>query len=309
MSAAAAATPPQLTLSERIGATHPDGSVSWFNGLFFGEPSSGKTYLSGTAEEWPEEFLPALVLDIDGGTDTIRNRYKVEVSPPIRSLDKLKEIYREIAADCTKAQVEGRDPYYKSIHIDNVSELQKIDMNEVMLEAKAQANNPDKIDIYVPSPREWGKSGERMRIIIRAFRDLPCHTICLAHMEEREDETTKIKRLWPALPGQLRTGLSGFFSVVGYISVYDGPEGLPIRQIQFAKTRRVAAKDRFQVLPDVMKDNPTLPEIWRIIKESGATIKDTDVLSVDPPAIVPAALAPAQEVSETVSALKAATQQ
>lgn len=269
--AATDTAPPQRTLSQRIGATHFDGSVDYLNALFFGEPSAGKTYLCGTADQDPENFLPAIILDVDGGLDTLRNNYKIEKSPPIRSLDKLKEIYREIAAETD---------YYKTVFLDNVSELQKIDMTEVMQEAEKRANDPSKIDVYVPSPREWGKSGERMRIIIRSFRDLPCHTIMLAHSDDREDPTTKINRIWPALPGQLRTGASGFFSVVGYISVYE-ENGVPLRQIQFAKTRRVAAKDRFQVLPDVMKPNPTLPEIWKIIKDSGARIVDNpDPLTV-----------------------------
>lgn len=263
--------PRELTLSERIGAYHPDGTVKYLNGIIFGEPGAGKTFLFGTVEEDPANWLPALVLDIDGGTDTIRNRHKIEVSPPIRSLASLTKIYNEIAAE---------PGYYKSICIDNGSELQKIDMNEVMKEAKATANNPEKVDIYVPSQREWGKSAERMRIVIRGFRDLPCHTIMILHSDDREDKTTGINRIWPQLPGQLRTGASGFFSIAGYMSVYE-ENGVPHRQIQFAKTRRVAAKDRFQVLPDVMKPDPTLPQIWKMIQDSGAKLvpQNEDALS------------------------------
>jgi len=275
------AQPRELTLSERIGATNPDGTVKYLNAMFFGEPGAGKTYLFGTVQDDPDNWLPALLLDIDGGTDTIRNRTKIEISPPIRSLAKLTEIYKQIAAE---------PDYYKSICIDNVSELQKIDMNEVMLEAKATANNPDNVDIYVPSQREWGKSNERMRIIIRGLRDLPCHTIMLAHSDDREDKSTKINRLWPQLPGQLRTGASGFFSIAGYISVYE-ENGVPHRQIQFAKTRRVAAKDRFQVLPDVMNNDPTLPQIWKMIRDSGAKLIPQDALQDE----------------DALSALKAAT--
>jgi len=262
---------PQTTLAQRIGAKAPDGSVKHLNYMLYAEPSAGKTYHFGTIVDWPEEFLPALLLDIDGGTDTVRNikHPDFHISQPIRSLDKLKEVYREIA---------DQPDYYKTIGIDNISELQKIDMNEVMLEAKATANNPDNVDIYVPSQREWGKSSERMRIIIRAFRDLPCHTVCLAHIDERENKLTKINQLWPGMPGKLKHELSGFFSVIGYLSVYE-EGGDVLRQIQFKKTRTVQARDRFQVLPDLMTNNPTLPDVWRIIKESGAQITPDDALS------------------------------
>ncbi len=263
--------PKELTLKERIGAKPPDGSVSHLNAIIYGEPSAGKTFFFGTCEEWPEEFLPALLIDIDGGWDTIRWRKGIDISPPVRNLDKLKEIYRELAAE---------PDYYKCVGLDNISELQKIDMNEVMVEAKRTANNPDNVDIYVPSPREWGKSGERMRIIIRAFRDLPCHTICLAHMDEKEDRRTKFERIWPGMPGKLRHELAGFFSVVGFISVYE-ENGEVYRQIQFKKTRTVQARDRFQVLPDLMSQNPTLPQVWKIIKDSGARIIEDDPLQVN----------------------------
>lgn len=268
--------PKELTLKERIGAFSPDGSVKCLNMLLYGEPSSGKTFHFGTLTTWPEEFLPALLIDIDGGWDTIRHKSEIDISPPIRNLQALKDLYKELAAD----------PFhYKCVGLDNISELQKIDMNEVMVDAKAKAQNPDNIDLYVPSPREWGKSGERMRIIIRAFRDLPSHTICLAHMDEKEDKRFKFDRIWPGMPGKLRHELAGFFSVVGYLNVYE-ENGEVYRQIQFKKTRTVQARCRFvdendvPVLPDVMRNNPTLPEIWKIIKDSGAKIKEDDPLEI-----------------------------
>jgi len=268
--------PKELSLKERIGATSPTGEVKWMNDIFYGEPGAGKTHLFGTCEDDPENFLPALLIDIDGGTDTIRHRKKIDISPPIRTMGALQDLYKEVAAE---------PDYYKAIGLDNVTELQKLDMNEIMLEAKRTASNPDNINVYVPSPREWGICQEHMRIIVRAFRDLPCHTICLAHVEEREDRFTLSQRMWPQMPGKLRHELSGFFSVVGMLSTYD-IEGGVARQIQFTKTRRVQAKDRFQALPPIMADNPTLPLIWQFIRDSGATIKDeTDPLEVGTSAV------------------------
>lgn len=273
--------PKELTLRERIGAHSPDGKVKWLKGLIYGEPGAGKTYFSGSGID-SDIFYPMLAIDIDGGVeDTLRKSTKLDIKT-IRSMNELQALYKELAAE---------PDYYKTISLDNITELQKLDMNAVMKEAKDTASNPEKVDIYVPSQREWGKSGERMRIVIRAFRDLPCHTIALAHVEEREDNLTKIPRLWPSIPGKLRHELSGFFSVVGYLSTYE-EEGEIYRQIQFAKTRRVQAKDRFQALPPLMKNNPTLPQVWELIQEGGATIKD----NVDP----------LQVESNSVDALKSA---
>jgi hypothetical protein len=200
-------------------------------------------------------------------------------------LDALKELYRELAADFSSGA-----SFYKSICLDNITELQKMDMNEVMVEAKASANNPENVDLYVPSQREWGKSGERMRIVIRSFRDLPCHTICMAYTDERENKLTKINQIWPGMPGKLRHEISGFFSVIGYMSVYE-EGGETHRQIQFKKTRVVQARDRFQVLPELMKNDPTLPDVWRIIKESGAQLHVDDPLATQVAQVAPDPLA------------------
>jgi len=264
------ATPVHVpTLKERIGATSPDQLFKYLKALVYGEPGAGKTHLFGTITADPEHFLPALLLDIDGGTSTIRTKTEVDVKP-VRSIAKLKEIYKEVAAE---------PDYYKCIGVDNLSELQKLDMNEVMVEYKETANNPDNIDIYVPDQRAWGKSGERMRIIVRSLRDLPCHVFMFAHLEEREDKVTKLNRIWPSLPGKLRHEISGFFDVVGMISTYE--EGNEIfRQIQFAKTRRVSAKDRFSVLDQVMMQNPTIPQIWSKIASSDVKPKVDDPLQV-----------------------------
>lgn len=265
------------TLAERIGAKSPDELFKYVKGLIYGEPGAGKTFLFGTVEEDPENFLPALLIDIDGGTATIRNRKKIQVKK-IRSIEELQTLYREIAAD---------PDYFKTIGVDNLSELQKIDMNAVMLEYKQTANNPDNVDIYVPDQRAWGKSGERMRIIVRSFRDLPCHVFMFAHLEEREDKATKLMRIWPSLPGKLRHELSGFFDVVGMLSTYESDNEV-FRQIQFAKTRRVAAKDRFSVLPQVMNGNPTIPQIWSAIANSDAKVEKHDPLEALKGAISPA---------------------
>lgn len=169
--------------------------------------------------------------------------------------------YEEIAKSI------GTPDFPKTIFLDNLSELQKLDMNTVMVDTKKTSNNPDKVDIYVPSQREWGKSGERMRIIIRHFRDLPCNIVMLAHYAETKDERTGVVKIHPSLPGKLKNELAGFFDIVGLMTVYM-ENGEVKRQIQFAKTDRVAAKDRFDVLPKLMQNSPTFPDIFETVMAS-----------------------------------------
>lgn len=279
-----AETAPQrpLTLPERLGTSKPADVVKFTKNLFYGVPGAGKTYLLGTAEDH-EDTSPVLVIDIDGGLATIRHR-DIEVIS-IRSMSELKKLYDSLAKE---------PDYFKTIGIDNLSELQKLDMNAVMIDAKNTAKNPDNVDIYVPSMREWGKSGERMRIIVRSFRDLPAHIIMLAHLGETRDEKTGVTHIHPLLPGKLKNEIAGFFDVVGLLSTYqEAGNPKPKRQIQFANTPRVIAKDRYDVFDDLIKESPTFPQLWELVRD-GKVAEPNDAVA-------------ALSAGGTVSALQAAS--
>lgn len=245
-----------VTLRERINAQPPEESVKWLNLLIYGEPGAGKTYLSATAQD-SEETSPILFLDVEGGVVTIRKRRDVDVIQ-IRSMKKLESIFEEL-------DKEGETLYYKTVIIDSISELQKLDMRTVM--EKEYNRNPDKIDKDVATMRAWGISGERMRRIIRGFRDLPCNVIITALMAQEKDEQTNITEYFPSLPGKLRGEVPGFFDIVGLLQAdakkVSGQDIIE-RTLQTAKTRKVVAKDRTGALPGVLK-NPSIPLMWEMI--------------------------------------------
>jgi hypothetical protein len=128
----------------------------------------------------------------------------------------------------------------------------------------AYAKNPQSVDIDVPSPREWLKTGEHMRAIARAIRDLPCNTILTAHTYEKEKEGRPM-RIYPGFGGASKTAVAGFMDVVGYMQIIQDRGKEAYTQVQFVGTRGVLAGDRFDILDDTMK-NPTFPEIWHKIK-------------------------------------------
>lgn len=258
--------------------TTPRELVKFVNILIYAEPGGGKTHFAGTSNDSPNTS-PYLAIDIDGGMATLLKRWPDTPTKPLRSIRELQTTYDELAKSV------GQPDFPKTISLDNLSELQKLDMNTVMVDTKNTAQNPDKVDIYVPSQREWGKSSERMRIIIRAFRDLPCNTIMLAHYAETKDERTGVVKMHPSLPGKLKNELAGFFDIVGFLKVYT-ENGEVKREIQFAKTDRVAAKDRFDVLPQLMKDNPTFPQIYDTVLASRPEIPN-DAASALLAAVVP----------------------
>jgi hypothetical protein len=199
-----------------------------------------------------------LLIDIEGGTLTLRRR-NIDVVQ-VRNMKQIEAVHNEIANDTER--------YYKTVGIDSLTELQKLDMRTVMME---QYNKkPDSTDMFVPSQREWGKSGERVRMIVRAFRDLPVNTIVTALMSSDKDERSGITSFFPSFPGKLRSEIPGFFDVVGLLTTFNEDGGVH-RQLQFAKTQRVVAKDRTDSLGETMID-PSIPLMWeRITKEEEET--------------------------------------
>jgi hypothetical protein len=128
---------------------------------------------------------------------------------------------------------------------------------------------PDTTDIYVPDQRAWGKSNERIRMVIRALKDLSCHTFvtCLAATDK--DERTNKTMYFPSLPGKLKAEVSGFFDIVGFLRVTeeggeDGDKRL-VRKLQVAKTENVIAKDRTARLGNVVSD-PSITKMWSMIQ-------------------------------------------
>lgn len=252
-----------LTIKDLLDAKAPSESVQFINELTYGDPGAGKTHKLGTGTA---EFYPMILLDVEGGTMTLRNvpEGKIDVVQ-VRSMDQVAEVHKNL--------LQNNDGYYKSCAIDSLTELQKLDMNTVM--QAFWEKDPEKTDKDVPNQRAWGKSGERVRRVVRAYRDLPMHFFATAHVAEREDEKTKSVTLHPSLPGKLRAELPGFFDVVGYLRAVEERENNEVtivRVLQVVKTDRVVAKDRTGSLGDVIR-NPTIEMMWDRINNQNANGK------------------------------------
>jgi phage nucleotide-binding protein len=246
------ATATKNSIREKLEVKPPSEVILYLNLLVYGEPGVGKTYLAATAQDSPHT-TPVLFLDVEGGTTTIRRRKDVDVKR-IKSIDELVQVHKMLHDE--------NDGYYKTVVIDSLTELQKLDMRDVMKELTQK--RPD-LDPDVPGMREWGKSAEHIRRIVRGFRDLPLNTVMTALSNIERDENGVVQYT-PSLPGKLKMEVPGFMDIVGYLSAQIENEET-IRRIQFAKSRRVIAKDRTDSLPAMM-DFPTIPLLWESITAS-----------------------------------------
>lgn len=205
-----------------------------------------------------------LFIDIEGGTKTIR-----QLHPNVRRIrvkdefdDKgvlkksawmrLQEVYEDLR----------RENKYKTIVVDSLTEAYKVSMYSVM--AGTVRKDPER-DLDIPAQRDWGKSSEQIRRMVRAFRDLDCHVIFTALENQNKDQMTGKVTITPSLPGKLAFEIPAFLDIVLYLyTKVEGELKEVHRFILSDNTEKHIAKDRSGRLPLTLKD-PTLAAIAELV--------------------------------------------
>jgi len=244
----------------------------WIKMLVYGDPGAGKTTLLGSAADVPE-MCPVLIVDIEGGMKSIRNKWpQIEVirikdtlteSGRVKSMawDNLFNLYEEL-------KVGKYD--YKTIIIDSVSEAYNLAMLWVlkwMLESRPD-RDPDLAD-----KREYAKARAIMLKMMRSFRDLDRHVLFTSLKSTKEDQGTgQLINYIPALPGKLAYEVPGFIDEVLYLDMVmkkdkEGGGHTAMRRLLSQPVNKYLAKDRSDNLPMTL-ENPTMSEIARLILET-----------------------------------------
>jgi phage nucleotide-binding protein len=229
-------------------------TVQYINMLVYGYPGAGKTVLSGSADGVPD-MRPVLVIDVEGGTLSLRDRYPDVDVVRVQSWDDMQKVYDALYSG---------EHDYKTIVLDSLTEIQKFSMYKIM---EAVIREDPGRDPDIPSVREWGKSIEQIRKLVRAFRDLPMHTVFTALAKEDKDPKTGVKSEMPSLPGKLAPEVAGFVDIVAflYVKVVDSEFK---RLLLTLGTDKHVAKDRTDKLPQIMED-PTMETILAHINGEG----------------------------------------
>jgi phage nucleotide-binding protein len=248
---------------EDFGVTSPADAIPYINMLLYGYYGVGKTYLGATAQD-DKALAPLLIIDVEGGTTTVRHRSDIEV---IRA-----STFNRVVEVWSHLHNMGAKLPWKTVMIDSLTELQKLDMNDIM---RGVVNKDPDRDPDVPSQREWGKSSNHMRNIVRRFRDLPCNTIFTALAKEEKDGETGQVTVMPSLPGKLANEVPGFIDIVGYLytnnETKNGASKIT-RMLLTQPTRKYKAKDRLAAFGDVVEE-PSMPKLWNLIRDKENTYK------------------------------------
>ena len=188
------------------------------NVIVYGDSGAGKTRLLGTAIECPEAS-PVLFIDVDSGVATLDGMgiigdERLDIVRP-RSWADFQRIYEFLAND---------NDYYKCVVIDSLTEIQrKFSMGTIL------GDIGEGIDTYndlgktaVPTRQDWMRTGDQMRKLIRALRDLAyledesrrVHVIMVA-LEKYEE---KRRVICPALSGTLGLECGAFVDILARLS-------------------------------------------------------------------------------------------
>lgn len=230
----------------------------FLNILIYGDSGIGKTVLSGSASVVPE-MEPVVVLDIEGGARSLSQRYPGAKKIRITSFNDLERVY---------ADLKTKDHGFKTVVIDSLTEARAFGMYEIMKRAvQKAAEDGETRDPDLPGIGEWGKSSEQTKRLIRAFRDLPMHTIfvCLASTDKDKKGRSLTK---PMLPGKMGTEVAAFLDIVLYMYRKEDPDTEQVGRYLLAQyTDEYVAKDRTDLLPPVIEE-PTMQKLFDFILNS-----------------------------------------
>lgn len=269
------------------------GKMSYLNGAIYGDFGIGKTYLAGTVDrviqkmnkgshpleeaakvpvryatlyanaEQGEDGLPSDCPDIvikDVYTyadfsrlyDFLKLHCRFKAAGDVESLIKLQSNY-------FRASLEeiGELWLFEAVVIDSLSEIQKYCLYQLI--GLDQDSKLDEEPEYMQQ-RQWGTALEMILLMVRNFRALPMHKIFIVQQMEDQDERKKLF-FRPALQGQAKSSILGFFDFVGYYAMQVNMD-TTLRRLYLTPVGPFRAKHRFEGFKGHFINNPSMAEIF-----------------------------------------------
>lgn len=131
---------------------------------------------------------------------------------------------------------------------DSITEIHKKLLENIQIEEVARAERLSRErDRWFIDRSDWGKMSDQVRLLLRRFRDLPCHFVATA-LERREVDEDGAVKYTPAVTPALQTDLLGFVDIVCHTTVEEiGSKDLGVGS--FRPVGKFRGKDRFNIIP------------------------------------------------------------
>jgi len=215
------------------------------NLLLYGEPKVGKSTFATTASS-------PLVCDAEAGYRYMSSRgINIPVAEVLQWSD-MQEFYKEASK-----------PEYKTIIIDPVNEL----LDKLIISAKANRMYIQNTDPNALSMKGWGYVKDKMKQMLKSFRDMDKNVIFVAHVKEKEDDG-QIKKT-PKLDANLSAELMAMMDIIGYMFMINNKD-VQKRVISFQPSVRFDAGDRTNTLPEYFNPDDGFQKLYDVVTSSKA---------------------------------------
>lgn len=250
----------------KIYKVTPEKFKKNMNILVYGNQGVGKTFLAGTAQDHPD-MKDVLVLSIEGGLMTLGSRGDI-AAIDISSMGELEEIMLAL-----KNKEPGWDKY-KTLVVDSITELQTLNLEQIVINSLSSKPNKTRDDIY---QEDYGKSTTQLKRVLRTLRDLPINVIYTALPKQiRANGSERVTSVEPSLTSKLGQSLMGYMDFVWYMYKQDivNDEGVVVGEKRFLLTRESGvykAKTRgvkFSNTLGMVYENPNMSDLYNLYLES-----------------------------------------
>lgn len=198
----------------------------------------------------------------------------------------LRGIEMDVAKVATWSDMEGlfdiaKSGEYETIIIDPIGEL----MEKLKRFMIAKGDKKLVMSDGSPTIAGWGWLKDTMRSTIKILRDSNINLLIVAHVEEKQDEQTLVKR--PLLMTKLSDEVINMVDIVGYMTVVNDPDAGEKRIIIVdPASDKYIAKDRTgqlgKVIPPNFTDIIDACQGTKTFKWSNGKAKVSNAKSVDP---------------------------
>lgn len=259
--------------------------------MVYGKHGAGKTSLAGSAVDC-EPMRDVMMIDAESGDLALEDNPRIQHANlishvPVTSFKQVAFVHQFLHAHCVARQQndvtkmkaleskvtgvpanEIAEPKrYQTVIVDSLSEIDQYSLYALQgLDQSQLLSDPDSID--VARFEEFRKNNEMVKMLCRAFRDLPMHVIFVCSSTYNQDERKQFHYA-PYLTGKLATQVQGMMDIVGYIVAASQPDehGVQHRRM-FIQPGEVGgakfdAKNRRAIYKPAYFDDPVMDTVMR----------------------------------------------